>query len=1122
MLGPKGMYRGSTARDVSVKRILNGEVQYEGTIKTRDPVKTGDADILKQATPGTQVLPFYVGGVLHSLYYTPWHYFSLYPIQADTIPPAVTGANVNPYVLEEELQGAIASYERLYTESLAQYTDVLWRGLSCPLRRAAAIDSIRNFADIRVDMRRSTLHHNVFSIYRGRTDLVTDGRSFLIRSVEPEEELYSIEFLNGFARTAGGSVLRSMANRWNQSYRYYRPTTVRTERPLFPALDSEGNPIFPPSNVEYASQQLDDFSTLIYDTKGTVDPLVILFNTEDYSIYYLEETPYRYVPALQRLLPGRTGDARAGFVPRIPAASIKVTAPIAPDFTVERARAAADYADNSQRIRTFDNSLLKDRGILEYSLPDSGDQEGEGEGARGAEEDRDRVSVFASKAALDNSVTERGLRRSFYIENYTIEQNATSSSLRLRLSSANPSVHERFGFFRINPIGTLPSYMEYDSNLSLLRVGNRGSFGVDDVMFTAQTESGLRTTFRVKVVRSEDRMDNHQLVYRDIIIEDLNNVNLDLSRYMYLWRGGQDFPSTYSIPANNTVSSGEVVDFGLRPLGWVINGTVVNTQTPLTSVAAITARFEEFAAATFGLQLFITVMVPEIAGLYPAVSISRRVPVTFANDESVAPEIELNRIFPVITKIPKTGGGFERRHALAVANAEDTSQVVLAEGTLGFGQPNNEDGRAAADPSGEAPATDSVAKELHTFGNIIYDKFTNESAGDKDRLNFWSKLVDDRIGLPTHFTASQLRLLWFARDRYGLSDTTSAFSPFVFDYFEAAPDAEARDTQSISSYLPYSEESQGAEWVRLYEGNVLVGLREEILFLEFPRPFNLANFIPKVFSRFGSGGIPPVRKRNFLFKVDNTRQNIERLETQFQYQSQYAAVTVSNKIATDYLAGEKVVQMVGHPTRYGIYVVTDSGRLLYGYIYSDGTVGWSELKLPMFTAESRIKVARDTAYYTTPQGNLYVAIDEGTSMEVGERRMDVELLPVALFLGGDRVEVYLDLLGRTLRSSLIVDIQGATKNEDNYVYLGVGEDRVSRLTYSGAELQEHTSDEGDGVKGLLISYDGDADFTLLRVARSVSSADPSSFGDVERAKRGGEHPLLPALENLGRGFRGRG
>ena len=392
-------------------------------------------------------------------------------------------------------------------------------------------------------------------------------------------------------------------------------------------------------------------------------------------------------------------------------------------------------------------------------------------------------------------------------------------------------------------------------------------------------------------------------------------------------------------------------------------------------------------------------------------------------------------------------------------------RTALVDGAPNIGSPNITD-RQTAILTGLSGSDVTFA----TSGDDIYQNLARE-------MKQAYRLVNK--GIPTIWAHYQGRLLWFEKFLNGVSALIDFRRVPSFNYNKDSP----LTTDAFFQLLPQSDNSQGIDWAEEYEGNLLIGQKGQIRFFNFGAPFKRESFVPNVLSNFDSGGIPPVRVRNFLFKVDGTAKNIERLETQFVYQSQYIAVTVGQKLYIDYLSQSRVVQLVAHPEEHALYVVLESGRVFYGYVFSDGTVGWSELKFPGFVEGARfLRTSRGILYYTSEGSRFIFHRDTLYATEESRLVTKVELLPIALMKESN--ESYLEQQGRTIRASIIVDMP-----EGEELLVGSGDEVVSMLTYQGEELTEHVADPGDGRDGILIQYEGDGDFSLINVDSNVQSPE---------------------------------
>ena len=473
VLGPKGMYRGSTARDKAVKRILNGEVQYEGTIRSRQRVKVPDAPFLRSIIPGIRVLPFFIGGELHSLYYTPWHYFNIYPVggKFGTVEPG--GFTEGRFTaLEEALNAQGISLVGLYDELITSPGDVLFWRLEFSARGALAfgVQGTRGVGSVsvslRVDARRSSYHHNVFSVF-SETNLVVAGRMHLLRSTPVDGTIYSLDDINRILPSFGGTGALTAVSpiRVNNYYKYYYPdpSVVVGQPGIFPLSGEDGEDKLPPFNIEYTAVALDNTSTLIYDTQGVTDPVVLMKAEGVYSLYYLEETRFRYFPITQRINVGATLNARNGDVPRIPASNVVFRIVRPPEvFTDPTIGNLKRITDSDYRLRSFSPSELEGNGIYEYGLPTP------------AEDDtvtRERVTVHANLASIATAADAEGRTRHLRIEPYVIYQDRNSArEFSITLGGVEPSIYEADPRYRLKLETNLEAFphIRYDEATRVL------------------------------------------------------------------------------------------------------------------------------------------------------------------------------------------------------------------------------------------------------------------------------------------------------------------------------------------------------------------------------------------------------------------------------------------------------------------------------------------------------------------------------------------------------------------------------------------------------------------------------------------------------------------------------
>lgn len=267
-------------------------------------------------------------------------------------------------------------------------------------------------------------------------------------------------------------------------------------------------------------------------------------------------------------------------------------------------------------------------------------------------------------------------------------------------------------------------------------------------------------------------------------------------------------------------------------------------------------------------------------------------------------------------------------------------------------------------------------------------------------------------------------------------------------------------------------------WTAPYESNLIFGTPNNLRF--FSDNDVLTNTSsPNVFTHIETADVTPVRVRNFLFYVIENKQGISRFETNFNYQAQYISTLVTEDVRVDYLVGNDIISLIKDPEDTAFYAILSDGRVLYGYVYTNGHVGWSEFILPGFSSGAILYNSTLGVYYPHSEtGELMFIKREGVVNEQ-DFYVEAELIPGAVYVTND--DSYLSQRGNAVRASIILDM---TQGES--VQIGVGGTITSIIEYNGGEITEECTEDG-GLTGLTIRYEGQNPFSIIRVARMVDT-----------------------------------
>ena len=391
------------------------------------------------------------------------------------------------------------------------------------------------------------------------------------------------------------------------------------------------------------------------------------------------------------------------------------------------------------------------------------------------------------------------------------------------------------------------------------------------------------------------------------------------------------------------------------------------------------------------------------------------------------------------------------------------------------------------------PDSDDLPIPIHLDRDIQSSEEAPVLAPDR---NDFLAAIPANVPLPRNWEYYAGRLFWFGQYSFGASE------PFVPSNFNSYR-TENVENPPLDNLLGISGDDR-VLWTEVYEGNLVIGLRDEMQ--QFRAGVSIVpSTIPTILARYPGTEVQPVVVRNFLFKVSEDLRSVEMIAPRFQYAEKFVAEVVTDKVALDYFQDATIVRLTNHPEQHGFFVDLSDGRVLYAYVYREGTVAWSEMIYPGKGVETLQSNPLGVFFATaavqgTPAGDghsllfpqvhrggqeLHFLSGTGDFLE-DTLTCETELLPLSLL--GRPMSARLNESAHQADTSVIVDMPLGEQ-----LGIGKGEEVRTRISYNGGEIRTSYREGSEGDDGLLLRYTGSAPFRILRVARQDGPIQPGQI-----------------------------